>query len=1096
MALKDLILSTVKRYNKLVNFAIRYPYFIVVACLIILILGSIAVLQMPKDLLPAANLPAVQILTFYPGMGVRDVEENLSSRFERYTGEAVGVRQQNSLSLLGVSVVKNYFTSDTDVNTAITQTTALVMSTLSKLPPGTQPPLILPFDPMASIPLALVAVSGTKNQTIEQIYDIARYQVRNSIQTVPGAMAPTIMGGTLRQVTLYLDPDKLSYYNFSPIRVLKKFSPLNTFIPAGDVKIGDYDYQINSNALVDKISEMNDFPLRAEYGTTVYLKDVGQAEDSGQIQTNVVLIDGREQVYVPVFRQPGRNSINVVDQTKIAIKNLEKTLDGIKLDLISDQTSFIRNAIDNIYHESVLGALLAALMIMIFLGNPRSTIGILVTFPITILFAMLSLETFSQSINAMTLGGIALSIGVLVDNSIVVIENITKKLEAGMSSIDAALEGASQVATPVLASTLATLTVLFPVMFLGGIVKVLFSALAVAVMLIMIGSYFVAMTLMPLMASRFLHPSDLHSNDGGIKGHYSSGYNKGKFELLSEIKLALSKLSRKIQDGIQKVTDLYGKQLNKALHHRKYVIGFALLFFLCSLLFIPTIGFELFPRADAGNFLLKARLKTGTRIEKTTEFAKKLNEKLREWIPKEDLHMIVTNAGIFYGWPAAFTPNVGTQDVFFDVELTKNRKNTSQFYAEIIRKQMKQEYPDVEISFELGGLLTSALNEGQRSNITILVSGQNINESYKLAQSLQDKIKTVKGAVDVRIQQRFDQPIIYMDIDREKSLKLGIYTDEIVKDVVSAVSNSASFDTKDLWIDPKTGIDYPMGVQYHEKYFTDIQQLGTLPIQGENRERSTSLDTIAKLRLTNGPSQVNHVNYKPVINIYLDSENRDIGSVADDIQKIINKIDIPDNYSAKIGGEITVMKESVQSLGGSFLLAALLVYLILVVQFGSFRLPLIIMVAVPMGLSGIIYTLAITNTYFSIQAAIGAIFMIGIAVANSVLLIEFLIHRTRESEDYYQGIIVAAKERLRPISMTSLAVILALIPMAIGIGRGSEVNTPLGRAVIGGQLFSVLLTLFVVPCLYSYFGNGNNNNNRNQNHNKDPNNKGPLGYTK
>ena len=984
-------------------------------------------------------------------MTVKNVEENLSSRFERYTGEAVGIQHQNSLSLLGVSVVRNYFTPDSDVNTAITQTTALVMSVLSKLPPGTQPPLILPFDPMASIPLALVAVSGTRKQTIESIYDTARYEVRNTIQAVSGAMAPTIMGGTVREVVIYLDPKKMEQYNFSPLRVLKKFSPLSSFIPAGDVKIGDFDYQINSNALVDKISEMNDFPLRAEYGVPVYLKDVGHAEDSGQIQTNVVLIDGKEQVYVPVFRQPGRNSINVVDQVKIAIKDLEKRLDGIKLDLIADQTYFIRNAIDNIYHEAFLGAGLAALMIFMFLGNPRATIGILIAFPITILFAMLGLRALSQTINAMTLGGLALSVGVLVDNSIVVIENISKKLEAKKTTMIAAVEGASQVATPVLASTLATLSVLFPVIFLSGIVKVLFSALATAVMLIMVGSYLVAMTVMPLLASRYLH-----------------AVNKNQSHRFFS-------MTQKIMDNI---SNFYGKSLSIALIYRKLVLFLAVVIFLFGLTLIPLIGSELFPSSDAGNFILKARLKTGTRIEKTTEFAKELNKKLREWISPQDLHMIVTNAGIYYGWSAAFTPNVGTQDVFFDVELTKNRQQTSQYYANKIRQLMKEQYPEVEIGFELGGLLTSALNEGASSPIDVQINGPDIQQSYKIATGFKEKIQKIKGAVDVRIQQRFDQPIIYMNIDRKKALDLGIYTDEIVKDVVSAVSNSASFDTTDIWVDPKTGIDYPMGVQFPESYFTDIQQLGTLPIQGQGRERSTPLNQIATLSVTTGPSQINHVNYKPVINIFLDAEGRDIGGVSNDIIEMIKETELPKNYSATIKGEISIMKDSVQSLGGGFILAAVLVYLILVVQFRSFQIPLIIMVSVPLGLTGVIFTLVLTHTYFNIQAAIGTIFMIGIAVANGVLLIEFLIHHGKEANDIYQGIIIASKERLRPILMTSLAVILALIPMAMGIGHGSEVNVPLGRVVIGGQLFSVLLTLFVVPCLYSFLNHNSNHNNK------------------
>lgn len=1023
--------------KNLVSIAIGNPHLIIVACLMVIILGVLSVFQLPKDLLPSANLPAVQILSFYAGMPVEDVSQNLTARFERYTGQAIGIDRQESKSLVGVSIVKNFFTSDSDLNTAITQTTALVMSVLRKLPPGTQPPLILPFDPMAAVPLALVVVSGDK--TIEHIYDTARYDVRNNIQSVPGAMAPTVMGGTQREVIIYLDPDKLRQYNFSALNVLNKLSRLNTFIPSGDVKIGNYDYQIVSNGLVEKISDMDDFPLRAEYGVPVYLNEVGRAEDSGQIQTNVVLIGGKQQVYVPVYRQPGGNSIRVVDQVKKSIKRLEKQLGDIKLTLIADQSVFIRHAIDSIAEEALLGGGLAALMIFLFLGNPKATFGILLSLPLSLLAACLGLQATGQTINAMTLGGLALSIGVLVDNSIVVLENISKKLESGKHLRHAALEGASEVAMPVLASTLATLVVLFPVVLLTGIVKILFSALAKAVMFAMIGSYLAAMTVMPLFASRFLHPVSV--------------------EQLPRFFYLTHRL-------IQHLTDLYGKVLIRALHHRKLVLCGALGIFIVGIAMTPLVGTELFPRADSGNFILTLRLASGTRIEDTTAFAKMYEQKLREWIPPEDLNMIIINAGVYYGFPAAFTPNVGTQDVFFDVELTNDRRHTSQYYAKLVREHMQKEFPDIQMGVELGGLLTSALNEGLRAPIDVQIEGPSLKESYKLAVPLAEQIKKLKGAVDVRIQQRFDDPLIYVDIDRKKAMDLGVMTDEIVKNIVSAVTGSSTFDSNDIWVDPKTGIDYLMGVQFPESAITSFEQLGNIPIRGFDRNRVLPLNRIATISKTTGPTEIDHVNFRPVIDIYLDAQGRDIGGLSNDVARIINRTDIPNEYSVNIRGEIKQMNNAVQSLGGGFLLAAVLVYLILVVQFRSFLLPLIIMASVPLGLVGIVFMLVLTHTYFSIQAAIGAIFMIGIAVANGVLLIEFITHHTRRTGYINRSIVAGAKARLRPIVMTSFAAILGLVPMAIGFGHGSEANIPLGRAVIGGQLLSMLLTLFVVPVLF------------------------------
>ncbi len=1030
--------------NNLAAIAIANPHLIIVICLFIIILGSLAIVKLPKDLLPSANLPAVQVISFYPGMPVRDVEQTLTARFERNTGQAIGMERQESKSLVGVSIVKNFFTPETDQNFAISQTTSLVMSVLGQLPPGTLPPYIVPFDPMAAVPLALVVV-GQNNKTIEHIYDTARYEVRNIIQAVPGAMAPTVMGGTLREIVIFLDPQKLNYYNFSPVSVLNRLSRLNTFIPSGDVKIGNFDYQIESNAMVQNIKEMDNWPLRAEYGVPVYLKDIGHAEDSGLIQTNVVLIDGKEQVYVPVYRQPGGNTIRVVDNVKKAIKKLEQVLSATnptRLVLIADQSFFIRHAIDSIAEEALLGGGLAALMIFLFLGNPRATFGILLSLPLSLLAAFIGLQVYNQSINAMTLGGLALSIGVLVDNSIVVLENISKKLETGTTSRLAALEGTSEVAMPVLASTLATLIVLFPVIFLTGIVKILFTALAKAVIFAMIGSYIAAMTVMPLFASRYLHPVSV--------------YKLPRFFIWTH-------------NLIHNLTEFYGKALLLALNYRITVLISVLSFFILGIALTPLIGTELFPRADAGSFTLDVRLASGTRVEVTTAFAKQFDKKIREWIDPHDLKMILANAGIGYGFPAAFTPNVGTQDVFFDIELTPDRYHTSQYYAKIIREHVRKEFPQVQMGVELGGLLTSALNMGQKAPINIEIEGPLLSTSYNIANHLAEKIKKLPGAVDVRVQQRFDDPLIYVDIDRQKAMDLGVFTDEVVKNIDSAVTGSSTFDTHSLWVDPKTGIDYFLAVQLPQKEVSSFQELANIPVKGFERERVFPLKNIATITKTTGWTQINHVNFRPVINIYLDAQDRDIGGLSNDVFKIINQANIPENYSANIRGEISEMKNSIQSLGGGFILAAVLVYLILVIQFRSFSLPLIIMVSVPLGLVGIILMLVLTKTYFSIQAAIGAIFMIGIAVANGVLLIEFIIHHTKQHEEINHGIVAGAKVRLRPIIMTSLAAILGLVPMAIGLGHGSEANIPLGRAVIGGQLVSMFLTLFVVPVLYRSF---------------------------
>ncbi|MGE5086404.1 MAG: efflux RND transporter permease subunit, partial [Bacillota bacterium] len=932
---------------------------------------------------------------------------------------------------------------------AITQTTSLVMSVLRKLPPGSQPPLILPFDPMASMPLALVAISGDVPD--KKLVEIARYQVRSNIQAVNGAMAPTYFGGTERQVVVYLNQGKLAQYNFSPLDVLKKITEMNSFIPSGDIKLGKYDYQILSNGLADRIDDMNEFPLRSQNGVELKVKDVGRATDANKIQTNVVMIDGKPQVYVPVYRQPGANSVKIIDEIKESVKKLEQQLDGVKLTVVADQSAFIRHAIESIADETMIGGGLAAVMVLFFLGNPTATVGILLSIPLSLLCAMMGLKLAGQTINAMTLGGLALSIGVLVDNSIVVLENISKKRENGYTGMRAAIEGASEVAMPVLASTLCTLVVLFPVVFLSGISKILFSALALSVTFAMVGSYFTAMTVIPLFTIRFLPEKPVHVDD-----------------LWAPLRAA--------QKLMEKLTAFYGKILHRVLHKKIQFFATIVVVLAVGVALAPKLGTELFPRADAGNFIFKVRLAPGTRVEETTSKAVELNKKLREWIPAEDLKMIVTNVGITYGYAAAFTPNTGVQDMFLGVELSPERKHSSQYYASIIREKMAKEYPGVDIGIELGGLLSSALNGGAPAPIDIQIEGSKQEKSYVLAQDLLEKIKKLNGVVDARIQQKIDAPQLYLTVDRRKADSMGLTVDGVVKSVVSTVSGSTAFSPA-IWIDPKTGLDFMFGVQMPENQITSLEKLKEVPLTGPQQDRGVPLQKVAEIKEQKGPSEINHVNFAPVVDIYLDAQGRDVGGLSGEIQKILDQTKWPVGYHGYIRGEINEMNSTVKALEGGFLLAAVLVYLILVIQFKSFKIPAIVMATVPIGLVGIIMMLVLTKTYFSIQAAIGGIFMIGIAVANGVLLIEFIIHRVAEQDSkdprlVEAAIIDAARIRLRPIMMTSLASMLGLVPMAIGLGHGSEANIPLGRAVIGGQLLSTLLTLFLVPCLFQLFSKG------------------------
>lgn len=1019
----------------LAAFALRNSHFIVVGCLIVMLLGGLSYVLLPKDLLPAVKSPAVQILSFYPGMPVDDVAANLSSRFELYTGQATGIIRQESRSLNSVSVVRNYFSEDTDLNTAIAQTASLIMSVLRRLPPGTQPPLLLPFDPTATVPIAMVAVSGEKAE--KELYDYARYNVINAVQATQGAMAPTVMGGAERQVVIFLDRDKLAKFNFSPLEVLNRVTQLNTFIPSGDVKAGEKDYQITSNGLVDKIEEMNDFPIRSGLGETVYLRQLGEASDAHKIQTNVVLIDKRRQVYVPVYRQPGANTIQIVDNVRDVVTKLNAHRPDFKLSVVGDQSGFVRKAIESISEEALMGGGMAALLVLLFLGSLRATAVIALSIPLSFLFAFLGLRAIGQSLNAMTLGGLALSVGVLVDNSIVVIENIFKYLEHKTEPTKAALDGASNVALPVLISTLSTLIVFTPVLFLQGLVKYLFAALALAVIFAMVASYFISMSVVPLYSARFIRKFD---------------EPRGFFGL--------------IHRGLHLLTHGYGRLIEFCLANRVIVlVVFAAWLAACGAL-ATRVGSELFPKADSGNFILEARLKSGTRIETATEFSKKLEDSVRAMIDPHDLDMILVNVGVYYGFPAAYTPNSGTQDMFLNVQLTDERKQTSQAYAEILRKGLAKEYPDVEFGFQLGGLLSSALNGGVKAPIQITVIGDDANKRDEIARGLVDQIKGVPGTRDTRIEERVDAPQVEIVVDRQKAGELGITTDEVMKNVVSAVSNSSSFNSA-IWVDPKSGIDYFLGVQFPEKEFSKLDDILKIPVTGHAQNRSVMLNRLVKLVPQKGQTEITHLELKPVTQIFVNNEGRDIAGVSKDIQKIIDGTKVDSGYEIQIKGEYSQMIQTLRMVGGGFVLAIILVYLLLVVQFRSYAIPLVIISAVPLGMTGLIFLFWMTNTYFSIQAAIGAIFLIGIAVANSVLLVEFIVHRLKDGEEFNAAIIEGARARLRPIMMTGLAAIMGLVPMAIGLGKGSEANIPLGRAVVGGQLIGVPLMLILVPVLFS-----------------------------
>jgi multidrug efflux pump subunit AcrB len=1060
---------------RLVRFALANPYTVIVGVLAVIVLGVTAAVRMPVDILPQFHTPAVQIVTFYPGMPAEVMEKDITTRLERWTGQSAGIARQESRSMIGVSIVKDFFHEGIDPASAIAQVSSYAMSDLFYLPPGTIPPMVMPFDPTATVPLALITVSSPQFDETK-LYDVAYFDLRNRLQGISGVIAPAVYGGKLRRILAYVDPRKLEARDLSPMDVVQTLRSFSTLIPTGTAKLGDLDYQVITNGLPERVEEMNDFPIRIEGGAPVLIRDVGEVKDSHQIQTNIVRISappdmvGKRQVYIPIYRQPGANTIAVVDGVRSALASiLERLPEGINLGVVMDQSIYVRRAIRSLVDEGVLGAGLAALMILLFLGDLRATLMTAFAIPLSILAAFIGLYFAGHSINAMTLGGLALAVGRLVDDAIVVLENTERHVAAGVPPARAALEAAGEVSMPVLAATVTTIVVFFPVVFLTGIGKFLFTPLALAVAFSIAASYLVAMAVVPVYCARLLRHTARDPSPGPVTGFL-----------------------RRFEEGAERARERYGRWLRRAMARRTVVLSAVAATFIVALGHAPFDGTDLFPEVDAGQFSVRVRAASGTRIERTEALVARVEEALKETLTPHDLAMVIANAGVLLDWPAAYTPNAGVQDAFIDVQLTDRRSRSAQEYARVVRRVLSERFPEAAFSVHTGGIVTAALNGGLPSPIDIQVSGNKLDVAHDIAEQVRRAVATVRGAVDVRIQQRLDYPAIRVNVDRTKAAYLGLTPSQVVKNVVSSLNSSINFDPA-FWIDESNGNHYFLGAQYPEETIQSLQTLenipltvpgaatlAPMPVRGmpdghlSPAARLALLKNVATFEPKTAPTEVNHVNISRVIDVYANVDGRDVGGVAADIERRLDPIrtTMPAGYTITMRGEVQSMRESFASLGFGFVLAAVLVYLIMVAQFRSFLDPFVVMFAVPLGLIGVVATLLVTGSTLNVQSFMGVIFMVGIAVSNSVLLVEFANRLLAEGAPPEEAALRAAEIRFRPIVMTSLAAVLGLVPMAIGLGHGSEANVPLARAVVGGLAVSTVLTLFVVPLLYRMLKRG------------------------
>lgn len=1024
----------------MLQLAFKNKYLIIVLALLIAVISIVALQRLPVDILPTYKTSAVQVLTLYPGMPAEVMEKDITSRIERWTGQANGIDRQESKSMIGVSIVKDFFTEDIDPNTALSQVTSLAMSDLYYLPPGTIPPMVMPFDPTATIPLSLLAVSSD-SLSEKELYDIAYFQLRNLLGSVPGVIAPAVFGGKLRRIYMYVYPDKLQAYHLSQTDVMEAVQKSNIMIPTGDVNIGNLNYSVNANGMLPKVDDFNNVVIKMNAdGAPIFLKDIGYAKDASAIQTNMVHINGKRQVYIPIYKRTRANTIAAVEGIKAKLAELKERLPkSVNLNVVLDQSAYVRNSINGLMKEGIIGLILVSLALLLFLGNLRSTFIVALSIPLSVMFAFAGLFFTGDTINSMTLGGIALAIGLLVDDSIVVLENIDKHLRLGKPSAKAAFDGTKEVAMPVLVTTLTIIIVFFPIIFLTGISKYLFTPLAVVVSLAMIGSRFISMTLVPIMAAALFKN---HSAAEPAKG-FLGGFDK----------------------ALNRLINRYVGVIGKALKYRWWVIGSTAILFAGAMFGLSKLGTELFPKMDVGQISVDVRLESGTRIEKTEETITAI-EKFISAEVGNDLNTVISNIGVLNDWPAAYTPNSGSQDATIAVQLKKDHAPTIN-YVRKLRTKLKEQFPGVQFIFNTGGIVTAALNFGLPSPVDVQIVGNDLQTAHDIAVKVRSTIQNVNGTEDVRIQQRYNHPEIKIDIDRIKAAELGIHADDVVKNTVAALNSSVNFKPS-FWIDEKNGNHYFVGVTYPEIELDNPQSVANISITGINSNQATLLKNIAKTSLSSAPVEINHLNIQRVTDVFANVEGRDIGSVAKDIEKKLEVLrkELPEGYSITIRGEVQSMKEGFNNLGLGLALAVLMVYLVIVPLLRSFKLPLIIITAIPLGLIGVTAMLLATNTYLNIQSMMGIIMMVGITVAYSNLLVDKMNNLLKEGKPLTDAIKEGVAGRFRPIIMTAIVAMLALLPMALGYETGGEANVPLARAIIGGVLAATLLSLFVVPVLF------------------------------
>lgn len=1037
----------------IVRLALRRPYTFVVVAILLLILGPLAIFRTPTDILPNINIPVVSVIWNYNGLAPQEMSDRIVSITERALTTTVNdIEHIESQSLNGIAVVKIFFHPNANISTAIAQLTAVSQTQLRQLPPGTTPPLIITYS-ASTVPILQLALSG-RTLSEQQLNDLALNFIRTQLITVPGTGVTYPYGGKQRQVQVDLDTAALQSKGLSPLDVVNAISAQNLILPAGTAKIGQFEYNVDMNGAPKTIAELNNLPIKTVGNATIYIGDVAHVRDGFPPQTNIVRVDGQRSSLLSVQKTGDASTLDIISRIKQLLPRIKTALPSdLNIRLLADQSLFVRAAIQGVVREAIIAACLTGLMILVFLGSWRSTLVIAISIPLSILTSIVVLSALGETINIMTLGGLALAVGILVDDATVEIENINRNLAQGKEIQQAILDGAQQIAVPALVSTLSICIVFVPMFFLTGVARYLFVPLAEAVVFAMLASYLLSRTLVPTMAKYLL------------KSH-----GEGNHHQLVSSGNPFVRLQRRFEEGFERIRAAYHRLLESCIRHRRAFVAVFLSACVLSFALLPWLGEDFFPSVDSGEFKLHLRAPTGTRIEETAALCDRVEAEIRKQIPADEVSSVVDNIGLPYsGINLSYSNSapIGPEDADILVSLSAKHRATER-YVHDLRLKLARDFPGVTFYFLPADIVSQTLNFGLPAPIDVQVVGRNLEANRQFADKLMERVKYIPGTADLRIQQAFNQPKLHIQVDRTKAAQIGFTQREVASNLL--VSLSGSFQTSPtFWLDAKTGVSYSVATQTPQYRIASLQDLQNIPMTGASNAPPEILANLASFSQSSEMAVVSHYNIQPVIDIFGSVQGRDLGGVSREILSIVNESqkELPRGSLIIVRGQIETMRSSFIGLLAGLAFSIILVYLLIVVNFQSWLDPFIILMALPGALAGIIWFLFVTGTTISVPALTGSIMSVGVATANSILVVSFAKEQLREGRDAAEAALQAGFTRFRPVLMTAFAMIIGMLPMALGLGEGGEQNAPLGRAVIGGLLFATVATLFFVPVFFS-----------------------------